>query len=344
MMALLQSIVENYQLLAIAAGVFVVFMLCFMYYWLRILRGSQEVEAQRQQTRADMADVMLVFQTMRDVVQKQKALARDFNRELDHKTALVKRILQQSMEKNERLYEKQEALSQELMAARQELSRIKYQMNQAPHGQASQAPSIEKPATPKIIKPAPERMAKDENEVDPRLKNTGVTHAPAQSWQGEDLSRRKAASQQRAPKAPPAKLDFIVPDEDQAQSAPSATPSPAEGFQEIINELTTADSSNSTQSDPYQPDPEPALPGRQPAPESAKEAYRTLLNLPGENAAPAPATPAAPANGHNNNDHVRQQVVDYSRAGMPVAEIASELGIGKGEVRLILSLSQDTRA
>ena len=32
------------------------------------------------------------------------------------------------MEKNERLYEKQEALSQELMAARQELSRIKYQM------------------------------------------------------------------------------------------------------------------------------------------------------------------------------------------------------------------------
>ena len=91
---MLNILYENYLLLVIAAGSLLVFITWFVYYWLRIQWGSREVEAQRKQTKADMADIMLVFQTMRDVVQKQKALARDFNQELEQKTLLVKRILQ----------------------------------------------------------------------------------------------------------------------------------------------------------------------------------------------------------------------------------------------------------
>ena len=38
---------------------------------------------------------------------------------------------------------------------------------------------------------------------------------------------------------------------------------------------------------------------------------------------------------------IQQRVYEYSDAGMRVPEIARELGVGKGEVRLILSLRQD---
>ena len=347
MLEFIKILEENYPLLMLAAGVFLVFLLCFMYYWMRILRGSQEVDAQRQQTRADMADVMLVFQTMRDVVQKQKTLARDFNRELDQKTSLVKRILQQSMEKNERLYEKQEALSQELMAARQDLSRLKYQMQQA---SAAPQPRATQPAqrstTPPVIKP-PVRTVSTVDTIPPesveRLKNTGLTQSPAQTWRGEDLAAAKASPPPAQTPRKEQKLDFIVPNNPAGHE--STGPSPADSFKEIIDQLTTGNESGTTFQDPYHPDPEPALPGPQEAPEAAQEAYRALLNIPGNaNGNRPPETMSnTPTNGHEHTAQLRQHVIEYNHAGMPIGEIASELGIGKGEVRLILSLSQDTR-
>jgi hypothetical protein len=38
---------------------------------------------------------------------------------------------------------------------------------------------------------------------------------------------------------------------------------------------------------------------------------------------------------------IQKRVYEYSDAGMRVPEIARELGVGKGEVRLILSLRHD---
>ena len=37
---------------------------------------------------------------------------------------------------------------------------------------------------------------------------------------------------------------------------------------------------------------------------------------------------------------LQQRIVEYSQAGMAVSDIARELGIGKGEVRLMLSLAK----
>ena len=52
---------------------------------------------------------------------------------------------------------------------------------------------------------------------------------------------------------------------------------------------------------------------------------------PGGNGAATPPPAAVP---------LQQRVLEYSQAGMGVAEIARELGIGKGEVRLMLSLAK----
>ncbi|MCC6145782.1 MAG: DUF742 domain-containing protein, partial [Candidatus Hydrogenedentes bacterium] len=40
---------------------------------------------------------------------------------------------------------------------------------------------------------------------------------------------------------------------------------------------------------------------------------------------------------------MQKRVLDYCNAGMSVADIARELGIGKGEVRLMLSLARQSR-
>ena len=37
---------------------------------------------------------------------------------------------------------------------------------------------------------------------------------------------------------------------------------------------------------------------------------------------------------------LQQRVLEYSEAGMTVAQVSRELGIGKGEVRLMLSLAR----
>jgi DNA-binding NarL/FixJ family response regulator len=75
--------------------------------------------------------------------------------------------------------------------------------------------------------------------------------------------------------------------------------------------------------------------------EAAREAFRALLDLssrpPGEEPAKQPAngTPHARV-----NPALQKRILEYSQAGMAVSDIARELGIGKGEVRLMLSLAK----
>ncbi len=45
-------------------------------------------------------------------------------------------------------------------------------------------------------------------------------------------------------------------------------------------------------------------------------------------------------NGAGGLGPIQQRVLEYKEAGMTEAQIAKELGIGKGEVRLMLSLAR----
>ncbi len=78
-------------------------------------------------------------------------------------------------------------------------------------------------------------------------------------------------------------------------------------------------------------------------PEAARQAFRALLNMGqdgGAGIASRTETLDQPSASDAGEGPLRSRVYEYSDAGMSIAEIASELGIGKGEVRLILSLRE----
>jgi len=67
-------------------------------------------------------------------------------------------------------------------------------------------------------------------------------------------------------------------------------------------------------------------------PERARAAFRALLNMAGDS--------VEAGNGRRKTEALRARVHEYYDAGMSVAQIAQELGIGKGEVRLMLTLRE----
>ncbi len=70
--------------------------------------------------------------------------------------------------------------------------------------------------------------------------------------------------------------------------------------------------------------------------EAARDAFRALLDM---DANPSPS--AVVTNNSAPNPAVHGRVYEYADAGMTTPAIARELGIGKGEVRLILGLRKD---
>jgi len=103
--------------------------------------------------------------------------------------------------------------------------------------------------------------------------------------------------------------------------------------------LPAADADEDEPAEPPAPEPESD-------PEAEREAMSALLNM-GEPAASQESTqdtpekaqtPATPTNGAAA---LRSRVYKYHDAGMSVSAIAQELGLGKGEIRLMLSLRGD---
>lgn len=78
-------------------------------------------------------------------------------------------------------------------------------------------------------------------------------------------------------------------------------------------------------------------------PEAARQAFRALLNMESEESKPAAKPEGDNGKGRQEPggpDLVRSRVYEYHDAGMTVAQIARELGMGKGEVRLMIGLRE----
>jgi hypothetical protein len=67
-------------------------------------------------------------------------------------------------------------------------------------------------------------------------------------------------------------------------------------------------------------------------PERARAAFRALLNMTEDS--------SESGNGRRKTEALRARVHEYHDAGMSIAQIAQELGVGKGEVRLMLTLRE----
>ena len=100
------------QYLSIVIGVAA--SVCFVLLVALYRRKEARDRTRAKQTKADIADMTILFQTMRDIIKQQKELARDFNNKLDTKMSVVKQILAQGMERNKELYEKQQVLTRQI--------------------------------------------------------------------------------------------------------------------------------------------------------------------------------------------------------------------------------------
>ena len=240
----------------------------------RFRRKNQTSPPRAAQT--DLANMMILLQAMRDMLEKQRNLARQLNGSLDKKVAFIKKTVDAAVED-------MAALQKTLKATAEQVARLKTEVG-------ATAPPAEGPPSP-----APGGAGPSEN-----------PHSEA-----------------GAPARPPIQKpesDLI----DQWVGIDLGGPEP-EGF-EVPDEVPE--------------EPENA--------EAAREAFRALLNLEERTEAHSAKRPDSGAalrgnNGKRSLSPLQVRVYEYNDAGMSVPQISRELGIGKGEVRLILSLRKSRR-
>jgi hypothetical protein len=201
-------------------------------------------------------DTALLFQTLRGIIHEQKVLAREFNRSVDKRIALVREITRAFNDERERL-----AVAQAELRALLERSAV-----------AVRPKPEETPAPPTVENAAPALPAESEDIID--------------NWVGLSLAEDEETKQQ-----------------EEEPAAPPETPEQRE---------------------------------------HARQAVNALLN-PSEASKPAGiihAFPEAHEEGAERLTSIRARAFDYQDAGMTVAQIAEALGVGKGEVRLMLNLRE----
>ena len=243
--------------------------------YLRVRKLRQPPAAKPVQ---DFTNMVILLQTMREIIHKQKGLANQFNQNVENKVNQIKELMGATLEEHRILRKAQRELAQRLEEIRTELATIHAQTNdmgEVQQGGEHLPPAFgtHPPETPESEGPLLRVMPPPE---------PGEEHGDiVDTWVG---------------------LDF-----DRAEEEPETSPVPA-GIPE-----------------------QPEEPGK------AREAFRALLNMDTEDRDDEPPG-HAPDNGRDAASLLRGRVYEYKDAGMTIAQTARELGIGKGEVRLILGL------
>lgn len=250
-------------------------------------RERQATRPPRRDPNADFTNMTILFQTMRDLLEQQKDLARKLQKNLDAKLALIRKELSESR------------------AELEEMRRTALHMRRAMSAMKSEDAG------------APWYVAPPSGEVPAEAEASSNTVAFPGRTEG-----RKTADHPSL---------HVLP-------KPAAASPDAEAEEEWVGL-----DFGGIEPDPLSldvPDEPPEEPGD---PEAARAAFRALLDMegaartaPGATAQPS-VSPRQPARG-NGRTPLQRRVYEYCDAGMTVPQISKELGIGKGEVRLILSL------
>ena len=260
----------------------------------------------------DQANMMILFQSMRDLLHEQKQLARQFNEDIDRKLTRINLVVHDALDAVQR------------PGSRSSLA----------------ATSPPRPPSDRDARNAFLREAR-------KLSGQATAEEPLVS--SGSSSRKSERITPQSPAIPPQSPEgfrAVAEDED----APGQT---GERFDAWVGLDFGGDSPN-----PYRvevPEQAPAAPEDA---DKAREAFRSLLDMHHEARTPAAPAGARPTgispglggtpteepsgatNGARKATPLQRRVQEYADAGMSVPQIARELGIGKGEVRLILSLRE----
>jgi hypothetical protein len=266
-------------------------------------------------SKSDLANMMILLQTMRDLLDQQKALARDFNKNFEKKVLVIRKVIDEIVQERERLTKMRTELAAMAETTRSDLVRIRAHASihrkHAPHQTVRDIEEAMEPGRPV----EPESRPVPERERPP----AAIAPAPPPP----------VRTPVPAPETAPA-----VDEEDDEKSTVRAL---MKDYLSIGQE----------EKDPYDFEVPEKTPEAPEDPEASREAFRKLLKLGGDRPAPegdddddmeADTPPADSGKARGRSNLMRGRVAEYRDAGMSVTELARELGLGKGEVRLILSI------
>lgn len=310
-------------------------------------------KAQLARTDADKSEITILFQTMRDVVGQQKELAKQFNSDLDAKMGVVKQILAQSLEKNKKLYEQQRALAAELDGAKARMRAMQQELENL------RGLPRDNPPAPLDSPRAGRQPQKKTSSPTPEGLGFIVPETPEPITGAEAPMHRESPSptapMHRESPSPTAPMDTLIigrPPRGEKRPSPESIRIPNDEalagtgltraqYQKWIGDAL--DQATVREEEVVEP-PAPITPEDA---AKARDAFRALLDL--ERQHPLRERDAGQeANAHGGNGAhggmaLQQRILEYHDAGMTVSQIARELGIGKGEVRLMISLAQQDR-
>lgn len=330
-------------------------------------------------TQTDLANMMILFQTMRDVLAEQKDLARQFNASLDDKVTVVRKLVDAARDEREAIRDAQTGIADIVKQTKNDLAALQQSVITLQAGLDASISSTQPEATDtppvEVAEQAPEHVVEESPEepattVEPTA--TAEPTTPVEPTVPSEPTVPVEPIAETAAATPDANTDSAAavwtgadfrqdfPEVQPVQLSAADKPTPVEAATpETIEPAVNPPASKEEVLPAAVPTPdEPAvipmrhafeLPKQSPvAPEdsaASRNAFRQLLSL--EPAAqPMASDPFGrlggqpkPGNGGSGNlTPVQRRVYEYSDAGMRVPEIARELGVGKGEVRLILSL------
>lgn len=284
------------------------------------MRPRDDQQPPSRASEGDLANMMILLQTMRDLLAQQKDLARQLNETLDKKVEFVRETVD---------------------AAMTDLDTLRESMGKTAKGLASVNASIAE---------LQDQAGRIRTELDKaHARTTDPQEQPGNTE--HPVEKSQAAKQEQAeldlPQDPPELQVFSRPER------PQVNP-------DLLNDWVGLDLSKDEDEEPEAEDVPDEVPEVPENPEMVREAFKTLLDLQmhKDDAAPQSLRPDAPVldtaedephqaetskgNGRGRVTPLQARVYEYRDAGMTISEIAKEIGIGKGEVRLILSIRERT--
>lgn len=277
----LTSLLKGGSYLAGGVSIAVALILTF-YVVARSRRRGLHSPARARQT--DLASMMILLQTMRDLLEQQKGLARQINENIDRKIAHIRETVDAALKEAERI----RAIVEETAQRARGIANPHGVEHAAESGRRHSELHAPSSGMGQVSRPIEKEAEGSQIEIIAQPVQPGAEESILDNWIGLELAEEEGD---------PARFD--VPEQ-----APEA--------------------------------PDDAA--------AAREAFRALLSM--EEVHPAiPAGVGAPdregGNGRRRSTPLQARVCEYRDAGMSVTQIARELGIGKGEVRLILSLRRN---
>jgi hypothetical protein len=256
----------------IGGAIILLAMWFFLSYWM--FRNLSR-KAQLAQPPVNVPELAMLLQTIRGLVQEQKALAADFNRSVDKRVTLMREVIQAFSDERERL-----------AAAQAELSQLQNQVRMATR-MATVSVVADEPDVGDFIPAAPRESAPETDETNDLI----------DAWVGVDFAN--------------------VEEEPEEESEPFVAESDEERVQS--HEALGALLGSGVSSPPARGEQEEGSSGApagiiHPFPDADESRERLTF--------------------------VRTRAYRFYDAGMTVSQIAQELGIGKGEVRLMLNLRE----